>query len=131
MQCNLVKVKHLRILLIDGHQRFSKKGGFDSKQYIREIKEAESKIKLLNKIPISNVKEENFDTYQPKQIDVSKADSWIRYKFELVYKFKAIEPQMEGRNIEFWKMWWKIKTKRYMLQLYTTLIQNWWIGYQK
>ena len=72
------------------------KGGFDSKQYISEIKETELKIKLLNKNFVSNVKEEKFETYQPKQIDVSKEDSWIRYKFELVYKIKVIEPPMES-----------------------------------
>ena len=97
----MVKVKHLRIFLIEAHQRFFQKGGFDSKQYIRKIKEAESKIKKLNTTPISNVKEENFDTYQTKLIHFSKADSWIRYKFELVYKIKVIEPPMEIRNIEF------------------------------
>ena len=99
----MIKVKHLRIFLIEAHQRFFQKGGFDSKQYIREIKEAESKIKQLNTTPISNIKEENYDICQPKQIDVSKADSWIRHKFELVYKIKVIEPPMEMRNIEFFK----------------------------
>ena len=106
------------------HTRDFQKGGFDSKQYIREIKEAESKIKLLNKIPISNVKEENFDTYQPKQIDDSKAVSWIRYKFELVYKIKAIESQMEGEEYRVFENLKVDKDKRYILQLYTTLIQN-------
>ena len=61
-------------------------------------------IMLINTTPISNIKEENYDICQPKQIDVSKADSWIRYKFELVYKIKVIEPPMEMRNIEFFNL---------------------------
>ena len=37
-------------------------------------------------------------THKSKQIHVNKAESLIRYKFELVYKIKAIELLMESRE---------------------------------